>query len=158
MEKKVNVIGAGLAGSEAAWQLAKRGIEVHLYEMRPVKQTPAHHTDKFAELVCTNSLRANGLTNAVGVIKEEMRMLDSIIIEAADQAAVPAGGALAVDRHEFSGYVTDKVKNHPLVTVFSEEVTEIPEGPTIIATGPLTSEALAEKNQTFNWRRLSIFL
>ncbi|EUJ33310.1 tRNA (uracil-5-)-methyltransferase Gid [Listeria floridensis FSL S10-1187] len=145
MEKKVNVIGAGLAGSEAAWQLAKRGIEVHLYEMRPVKQTPAHHTDKFAELVCTNSLRANGLTNAVGVIKEEMRMLDSIIIEAADQAAVPAGGALAVDRHEFSGYVTDKVKNHPLVTVFSEEVTEIPEGPTIIATGPLTSEALAEK-------------
>ncbi|MBC1397425.1 FADH(2)-oxidizing methylenetetrahydrofolate--tRNA-(uracil(54)-C(5))-methyltransferase TrmFO [Listeria fleischmannii] len=145
MEKKVNVIGAGLAGSEAAWQLAKRGIAVDLYEMRPVKQTPAHHTDKFAELVCTNSLRANGLTNAVGVIKEEMRILDSIIIEAADRASVPAGGALAVDRHEFSSYVTEKVKNHPLVTVHLEEVTEIPEGTTIIATGPLTSEALADK-------------
>ncbi|EMG27345.1 tRNA (uracil-5-)-methyltransferase Gid [Listeria fleischmannii 1991] len=145
MEKRVNVIGAGLAGSEAAWQLAKRGIAVDLYEMRPVKQTPAHHTDKFAELVCTNSLRANGLTNAVGVIKEEMRILDSIIIEAADRASVPAGGALAVDRHEFSSYVTEKVKNHPLVTVHLEEVTEIPEGTTIIATGPLTSEALADK-------------
>ncbi|EHL2824301.1 FAD-dependent oxidoreductase, partial [Listeria monocytogenes] len=115
MEKSVNVIGAGLAGSEAVWQLVNRGVKVDLYEMRPVKQTPAHHTDKFAELVCTNSLRANGLTNAVGVIKEEMRMLDSIIIEAADKASVPAGGALAVDRHEFSGYITDKVKNHPLV-------------------------------------------
>ncbi|WP_088808750.1 MULTISPECIES: FADH(2)-oxidizing methylenetetrahydrofolate--tRNA-(uracil(54)-C(5))-methyltransferase TrmFO [unclassified Listeria] len=147
MEKRVNVIGAGLAGSEAAWQLVKRGIAVDLYEMRPVKQTPAHHTDKFAELVCTNSLRANGLTNAVGVIKEEMRMLDSIIIESADRASVPAGGALAVDRHEFSGYITDKVKNHPLVTVHLEEVTDIPEGTTIIATGPLTSEALAEKIQ-----------
>ncbi len=147
MEKRVNVIGAGLAGSEAAWQLAKRGIAVDLYEMRPIKQTPAHHTDKFAELVCTNSLRANGLTNAVGVIKEEMRMLDSIIIESADRASVPAGGALAVDRHEFSGYITDKVKNHPLVTVHLEEVTEVPEGTTIIATGPLTSEALAEQIQ-----------
>lgn len=145
MEKKVNVIGAGLAGSEAAWQLAKRGIKVDLYEMRPVKQTPAHHTDKFAELVCSNSLRANGMTNAVGVIKEEMRLLDSIIIEAADKASVPAGGALAVDRHEFSGYVTEKVKGHPNVTVHHEEITEIPEGPTIIATGPLTSEALAGK-------------
>lgn len=145
MEKRVNVIGAGLAGSEAALQLVKRGVAVDLYEMRPVKQTPAHHTDKFAELVCTNSLRANGLTNAVGVIKEEMRILDSIIIEAADKASVPAGGALAVDRHEFSGYITDKVKNHPLVTVHNEEVTTIPEGPTIIATGPLTSPALAEE-------------
>ncbi|MBC1545901.1 FADH(2)-oxidizing methylenetetrahydrofolate--tRNA-(uracil(54)-C(5))-methyltransferase TrmFO [Listeria sp. FSL L7-1435] len=145
MEKSVNVIGAGLAGSEATWQLVKRGVKVDLYEMRPVKQTPAHHTDKFAELVCTNSLRANGLTNAVGVIKEEMRILDSIIIEAADKASVPAGGALAVDRHEFSGYITDKVKNHPLVTVHTEEVTTIPEGPTVIATGPLTSPALAEE-------------
>ncbi|WP_077323957.1 FADH(2)-oxidizing methylenetetrahydrofolate--tRNA-(uracil(54)-C(5))-methyltransferase TrmFO [Listeria monocytogenes] len=145
MEKSVNVIGAGLAGSEAVWQLVNRGVKVDLYEMRPVKQTPAHHTDKFAELVCTNSLRANGLTNAVGVIKEEMRMLDSIIIEAADKASVPAGGALAVDRHEFSGYITDKVKNHPLVTVHTEEVTTIPEGPTIIATGPLTSPALADE-------------
>lgn len=143
----VNVIGAGLAGSEAAWQIAKRGVRVRLYEMRPVKQTAAHHTDKFAELVCSNSLRANTLTNAVGVIKEEMRMLDSVIMGAADQCAVPAGGALAVDRHEFAGYVTEKVKNHPLVEVINEEVTEIPEGITIIATGPLTSQALAEKIQ-----------
>ncbi len=141
----VNVIGAGLAGSEAAWQIAKRGVKVRLYEMRPVKQTPAHHTDKFAELVCSNSLRANSLTNAVGVIKEEMRQLDSVIIDAADNCSVPAGGALAVDRHEFSGYITEKVKNHPNIEVINEEVTEIPEGITVIATGPLTSPALAEK-------------
>src|SRR3954465_9461695 len=101
----INVIGAGLAGSEAAWQIAKRGLKVSLYEMRPVKQTPAHHTDKFAELVCSNSLRANTLTNAVGVLKEEMRQLDSIIISSADESSVPAGGALAVDRHEFAGRV-----------------------------------------------------
>ncbi|MCY9269294.1 FADH(2)-oxidizing methylenetetrahydrofolate--tRNA-(uracil(54)-C(5))-methyltransferase TrmFO [Bacillus licheniformis] len=145
MNQTVNVIGAGLAGSEAAWQLAKRGINVRLYEMRPVKQTPAHHTDKFAELVCSNSLRANSLTNAVGVLKEEMRVLDSAIIAAADECSVPAGGALAVDRHEFAANVTEKVKNHPNVTVLHEEVTEIPEGPTIIATGPLTSEALSAK-------------
>ncbi|MFX3674117.1 MAG: FADH(2)-oxidizing methylenetetrahydrofolate--tRNA-(uracil(54)-C(5))-methyltransferase TrmFO [Paenisporosarcina sp.] len=143
----VHVIGAGLAGSEAAWQIAKRGVRVRLYEMRPVKQTAAHHTDKFAELVCSNSLRANSLTNAVGVIKEEMRMLDSVIIAAADQCAVPAGGALAVDRHEFAAYVTERVKNHPLVEVINEEVTEIPEGITIIASGPLTSPALAEQIQ-----------
>ncbi|MDW0109241.1 FADH(2)-oxidizing methylenetetrahydrofolate--tRNA-(uracil(54)-C(5))-methyltransferase TrmFO [Sporosarcina aquimarina] len=141
----VNVIGAGLAGSEAAWQIANRGVNVRLYEMRPVQQTPAHHTDKFAELVCSNSLRANSLTNAVGVIKEEMRRLDSVIIAAADACSVPAGGALAVDRHEFSAHVTDKVRNHPLVEVVNEEVTEIPEGITVIATGPLTSPALAEK-------------
>ncbi|WP_174733917.1 FADH(2)-oxidizing methylenetetrahydrofolate--tRNA-(uracil(54)-C(5))-methyltransferase TrmFO [Mesobacillus harenae] len=144
-EKTVNVIGAGLAGSEAAWQLAKRGILVNLYEMRPVKQTPAHHTDKFAELVCSNSLRANTLTNAVGVLKEEMRMLDSVIISAADACSVPAGGALAVDRHEFAAQVTERVKNHPNVTVYNEEITQIPEGPTIIATGPLTSEALSKQ-------------
>lgn len=144
-ETFVNVIGAGLAGSEAAWQIAERGVNVHLYEMRPVKQTPAHHTEKFAELVCSNSLRANNLTNAVGVIKEEMRILNSVIISAADKCAVPAGGALAVDRHEFAGHVTEKVKNHPLVEVFNEEVIELPEGITIIATGPLTSPALAEK-------------
>jgi methylenetetrahydrofolate--tRNA-(uracil-5-)-methyltransferase len=143
----VNVIGAGLAGSEAAWQIAKRGVRVRLYEMRPVKQTAAHHTDKFAELVCSNSLRANTLTNAVGVIKEEMRMLDSVIIAAADQSSVPAGGALAVDRHEFAAYVTEKVKDHPLIEVINEEVTEIPEGITIIASGPLTSPALAEQIQ-----------
>ncbi|MFN2746216.1 MULTISPECIES: FADH(2)-oxidizing methylenetetrahydrofolate--tRNA-(uracil(54)-C(5))-methyltransferase TrmFO [Bacillus] len=145
MNQTVNVIGAGLAGSEAAWQLAKRGINVRLYEMRPVKQTPAHHTDKFAELVCSNSLRANSLTNAVGVLKEEMRILDSAIIAAADECSVPAGGALAVDRHEFAANVTEKVKNHPNVTVVNEEVKEIPEGPTIIATGPLTSESLSEQ-------------
>ncbi|OLP66452.1 Methylenetetrahydrofolate--tRNA-(uracil-5-)-methyltransferase TrmFO [Bacillus pumilus] len=145
MSQFVNVIGAGLAGSEAAWQIAKRGIKVNLYEMRPVKQTPAHHTDKFAELVCSNSLRGNALTNAVGVLKEEMRYLDSAIIAAADESSVPAGGALAVDRHEFAANVTDRVKNHPNVTVFQEEVQSIPEGPTIIATGPLTSEALSNE-------------
>jgi methylenetetrahydrofolate--tRNA-(uracil-5-)-methyltransferase len=147
IDATVNVIGAGLAGSEAAWQLAKRGIKVRLFEMRPVKQTPAHHTDKFAELVCSNSLRANNLTNAVGVLKEEMRKLDSVIISSADACAVPAGGALAVDRHEFAAHVTDKVKNHPNVTVIHEEITEIPEGPTVIATGPLTSPALSAKLQ-----------
>lgn len=141
----VNVIGAGLAGSEAAWQLAKRGIKVNLYEMRPVKQTPAHHTEQFAELVCSNSLRANSLTNAVGVLKEEMRILDSLIIRSADECAVPAGGALAVDRHEFAGRVTEKLKNHPNITVITEEVTEIPEGVTIFASGPLTSEKLSKR-------------
>ncbi|WP_226665717.1 FADH(2)-oxidizing methylenetetrahydrofolate--tRNA-(uracil(54)-C(5))-methyltransferase TrmFO [Metabacillus litoralis] len=141
----VNVIGAGLAGSEAAWQLAKRGIKVNLYEMRPVVKTPAHHTDKFAELVCSNSLRANTLTNAVGVLKEEMRVLDSVIIKAADECAVPAGGALAVDRHEFAGRVTQLVKEHPNVTVYNEEMGQIPNGPTIIATGPLTSKNLSEQ-------------
>ncbi|MDA1976825.1 FADH(2)-oxidizing methylenetetrahydrofolate--tRNA-(uracil(54)-C(5))-methyltransferase TrmFO [Bacillus cereus] len=139
----VNIIGAGLAGSEAAYQIAKRGVQVRLYEMRPVRQTPAHHTDKFAELVCSNSLRANTLTNAVGVIKEEMRLMDSVIIRAADECSVPAGGALAVDRHEFAAKVTEYVKNHPNVTVMNEEITEIPEGPTIIATGPLTSPDLS---------------
>ena len=144
-EATVNVVGAGLAGSEAAWQLAERGIKVNLYEMRPVKQTPAHHTDKFAELVCSNSLRANTLTNAVGVLKEEMRKLDSVIIGAADACAVPAGGALAVDRHEFAAHVTNRVKDHPNVTVFNEEIAEIPQGPTVIATGPLTSQALSQQ-------------
>lgn len=142
---QVNVVGAGLAGSEAAYQLAERGIKVNLYEMRPVKQTPAHHTDKFAELVCSNSLRGNSLTNAVGVLKEEMRRLNSVVIAAADKAKVPAGGALAVDRHDFSGYITDTLKNHPNITVLNEEITSIPEGPTIIATGPLTSESLTEE-------------
>ncbi|CAM3079811.1 FADH(2)-oxidizing methylenetetrahydrofolate--tRNA-(uracil(54)-C(5))-methyltransferase TrmFO [Filibacter tadaridae] len=141
----VNVIGAGLAGSEAAWQIASRGVNVRLYEMRPVKQTAAHHTDKFAELVCSNSLRANNLTNAVGIIKEEMRRLDSLIIRAADVCAVPAGGALAVDRHEFAGHVTDAIRNHPLIEIVNEEVTKLPEGITVIATGPLTSPDLAEQ-------------
>jgi methylenetetrahydrofolate--tRNA-(uracil-5-)-methyltransferase len=139
----VNVIGAGLAGSEAAWQLASRGVSVRLYEMRPKKLTPAHHTDKFAELVCSNSLRGNSLTNAVGVLKEEMRQLNSVIVSSADACSVPAGGALAVDRHEFAALVTERVKGHELVTVFEEEIEEIPEGPTIIATGPLTSDTLS---------------
>jgi methylenetetrahydrofolate--tRNA-(uracil-5-)-methyltransferase len=148
VEKSVTVIGAGLAGSEAAWQIAKRGVCVKLVEMRPVKQTPAHHTDQFAELVCTNSLRSNALTNAVGVLKEEMRRLDSIIISSADASSVPAGGALAVDRHDFAGRVTERVKNHPLVEVVTEEALEIPEGPTVIATGPLTSEHLSNALKT----------
>ncbi|MBO8162444.1 MAG: FADH(2)-oxidizing methylenetetrahydrofolate--tRNA-(uracil(54)-C(5))-methyltransferase TrmFO [Brevibacillus sp.] len=141
----VTVVGAGLAGSEAAWQIAQAGVPVKLYEMRPLKQTPAHHTDKFAELVCSNSLRANSLTNAVGVLKEEMRRLDSVIIRAADKCSVPAGGALAVDRHEFAAYVTEAVRNHPLIEVYTEEVGEIPQGPAVIATGPLTSPALSEE-------------
>jgi len=145
MTPVVNVIGAGLAGSEAAWQIANRGVRVRLHEMRPVRQTPAHHTGQFAELVCTNSLRANNLTNAVGVLKEEMRILDSVIMQAADSSAVPAGGALAVDRHDFAGRVTETVKNHSLVEVVNAEVTEIPEGITVIATGPLTSSSLAEQ-------------
>ncbi len=142
--KKVTVIGAGLAGSEAAWQIASRGVPVKLYEMRPVVKTPAHHTDKFAELVCTNSLRANGLTNAVGVLKEEMRMLDSIILKSADKNAVPAGGALAVDRDGFSGDITNILHNHPLIEVVNEEIQHIPEdGIVVIATGPLTSPSLS---------------
>lgn len=145
MTQVVNVVGAGLAGSEAAYQLAQRGVKVNLIEMRPVKQTPAHHTDKFAELVCSNSLRGNALTNAVGVLKEEMRQLDSLIISAADKASVPAGGALAVDRHDFAGYVTETLKNHPNITVLNEEINSIPEGYTIIATGPLTTDKLANE-------------
>lgn len=145
-EQRVTVIGAGLAGSEAAWQIASQGVPVTLYEMRPEAKTPAHHTDKFAELVCSNSLRANGLTNAVGVLKEEMRKLDSLILGAADRNAVPAGGALAVDRDGFSGEVTRLLREHPLVEVRTEEVTDIPsEGIVVIATGPLTAPQLSEK-------------
>ncbi|WP_018750905.1 FADH(2)-oxidizing methylenetetrahydrofolate--tRNA-(uracil(54)-C(5))-methyltransferase TrmFO [Paenibacillus sanguinis] len=145
-QDKVTVIGAGLAGSEAAWQIARRGIPVVLYEMRPVVKTPAHHTDQFAELVCSNSLRANGLTNAVGVLKEEMRRLDSLVLGAADRHAVPAGGALAVDRDGFSGEITRTLREHPLIEVRNEEITEIPqEGIVVIATGPLTSPALGEQ-------------
>ncbi|EZH67236.1 tRNA (uracil-5-)-methyltransferase [Bacillaceae bacterium JMAK1] len=143
-KQAVNVVGAGLAGSEAAWQIVSRGVPVNLYEMRPVKKTPAHHTEQFAELVCTNSLRGNSLANAVGVLKEEMRKLDSIIISSADESAVPAGGALAVDRHDFAGKVTERLHAHPLVNVVREEISEIPSGPTIIATGPLTSSSLSD--------------
>ncbi|CAM3400049.1 MULTISPECIES: FADH(2)-oxidizing methylenetetrahydrofolate--tRNA-(uracil(54)-C(5))-methyltransferase TrmFO [Brevibacillus] len=141
----ITVVGAGLAGSEAAWQIAQAGVPVRLYEMRPKTQTPAHHTDKFAELVCSNSLRANALTNAVGVLKEEMRRFSSVIIGAADRCAVPAGGALAVDRHEFAEYVTNAVSTHPLIEVVKEEITEIPEGIVVIATGPLTSPSLSQQ-------------
>lgn len=141
----ITVIGAGLAGSEAAWQLAERGIKVTLYEMRPHVTSPAHHTDGFAELVCSNSLRAGNIENAVGLLKEEMRRLGSLIMTCADATAVPAGGALAVDRHRFSQMVTEKVSNHPNITVKREELKEIPkEGTVIVATGPLTSPALSE--------------
>lgn len=143
---KVTVIGAGLAGSEAAWQLAKQGIQVDLYEMRPVKTSPAHQTEQFAELVCSNSLRAGNIENAVGLLKEEMRRLGSLIMECADATAVPAGGALAVDRNLFSEMVTKKVSENPLITVHREEVTDIPQdGVVVIATGPLTSETLGNK-------------
>lgn len=142
-EKIVNVIGAGLAGVEACYQLVKKGYQVNLYEMRPQKMTPAHHTGEFAELVCSNSLRGDNFNNAVGVLKNEMEKLDSIIIRFARENAVPAGGALAVDREKFSQAVTEFISNHPLVHVIHEEVKTIPDGPTIIASGPLTSEVLS---------------
>lgn len=140
----VNVIGAGFAGSEAAYQLAKRGIRVRLYEMRPQKSTGAHQTGQFAELICSNSFRAKSVTNAVGLLKEEMRLLGSLIMEAALATEVEAGGALAVDRDLFSKYVTDKIRNNPLIEVINEEVTTILNGPTIIASGPLTSDLLGK--------------
>ena len=143
--KHVTVIGAGLAGSECAWQLAQRGIAVTLCEMKPEKKTPAHETEYFAELCCSNSLRGAGLENAVGLLKEEMRRLGSLILRCADATAVPAGGALAVDRHGFAKMVTDEILNHPNITVKYGEVTDIPEGDVVIASGPLTSEALADK-------------
>lgn len=150
MNDHITVIGAGLAGSEAAYQLAEMGIPVTLVEMRPQKQTPAHHTPYFAELVCSNSLRAAALTNAVGLLKEEMRRLHSVIMKAADSHEVPAGGALAVDRMGYAKEVTRLVKEHPLVTFVEEEVTAIPkEGIVIIATGPLTEGALAEDIEKF---------
>ena len=142
--QQVKVIGAGLAGSEAAWQLAQRGISVLLFEMKPHKKSPAHHSDTFAELVCSNSLRGDRLENAVGLLKEELRRLDSLIIACADATRVEAGGCLAVDRHGFSQMVTEKIRNHPNITVIEEEVTQVPEGPVIIASGPLTSDALSD--------------
>jgi len=142
--QSVIVIGAGLAGSEAAWQLAQRGIPVELREMKPHKMTPAHHSPDFGELVCSNSLRSDQLENAVGLLKEELRRSGSLIMECADATRVQAGGALAVDRHAFAAAVTQKIKGHPLITVVEGEVTEIPEeGEVIIATGPLTSDALS---------------
>ena len=141
---KVKVIGAGLAGSEAAWQLAKRGIQVELYEMKPVKMSPAHHSADFAELVCSNSLRGDRLENAVGLLKEELRRCGSLIMECAEATRVEAGGCLAVDREGFAAMVTKKIRENPNITVIPGEVTEVPEGPVIIATGPLTSDALSE--------------
>ena len=140
----VKVIGAGLAGCEAAWQLAERGFSVCLYEMKPQKRSPAHHADTFAELVCSNSLRGDRLENAVGLLKEELRRCGSLILNCADATRVEAGGCLAVDRQGFSDLVTDKIRNHPNITVISEEVTDVPDGPVIIATGPLTSDAMSE--------------
>ncbi|MCR5307875.1 MAG: methylenetetrahydrofolate--tRNA-(uracil(54)-C(5))-methyltransferase (FADH(2)-oxidizing) TrmFO [bacterium] len=141
----VKVIGAGLAGVEASYYLANKGIEVELYEMRPVKQTSAHKTDLFAELICSNSLRANSIDVAVGLLKEEMKMFNSIIMEAAELTQVPAGGSLAVDRVKFANYITEKIKNHPNIKVITEEVTDIPDGDVIIATGPLTSDTFSKK-------------
>ena len=141
---QVKVIGAGLAGAEAAWQLAQRGISVALYDMKPGKKSPAHHADTFAELVCSNSLRGDRLENAVGLLKEELRRLDSLILQCAEATRVEAGGCLAVDRQGFSDLVTEKLKTHPNITFISQELTEIPEGPVIVATGPLTSDAMSD--------------
>ena len=141
---EVKVIGAGLAGCEAAWQLANRDIDVRLYEMKPKKMTPAHHSPDFAELVCSNSLRGDRLENAVGLLKEELRRLDSLILSCAEATRVEAGGCLAVDRGGFSQMVTEKIRSNPRITVVEEEVTQVPEGPVIIATGPLTSDALSQ--------------
>lgn len=140
----VKVIGAGLAGCEAAWQLAQRDLDVELYEMKPQKMTPAHHSQDFAELVCSNSLRGDRLENAVGLLKEELRRCGSLILSCAEETRVEAGGCLAVDREGFSRLVTQKVRSHPRIHVVEEEVTEIPEGPVIIATGPLTSDSLSQ--------------
>ncbi len=147
--EKVTIVGAGLAGCEACWQLIKRGIPVRLIEMRPQKESSAFHTDMFAELVCSNSLRSNAMNNAVGILKEELRHLDSLIMKSADMHAVPAGSALAVDRKGFSQYITETIKNHSLVEVIYEEVESIPSGPCIIATGPLTSSTLASSIHDF---------
>ena len=144
---EINVIGAGLAGCEAAWQAAERGVKVRLYEMKPEKYTPAHSYKGFAELVCSNSLRSNQIYNAVGLLKEELRRLGSLIIEAAYASEVPAGGALAVDRYAFSDYITEKIRSHENIEVIEGEVEEIPEGITVIATGPLTSDALSKSIQ-----------
>ena len=143
-DRSATVIGAGLAGCEAAWQLAERGIHVRLIEMKPHKMSPAHHSEQFAELVCSNSFRGDRLTNAVGLLKEEMRILGSLIMRCADETKVPAGGALAVDRDSFSAHVTKAITGHPLIEQIHEEAVSIPDGPVIIATGPLTSDAFAE--------------
>ncbi len=140
----VKVIGAGLAGCEAAWQLAQRGLQVELYEMKPRKMSPAHHSADFAELVCSNSFRGDRLENAVGLLKEELRRCGSLIMQCAEATRVEAGGCLAVDRGGFAKMVTEKIRNHPNITVFDEEVTKVPDGPVIVATGPLTSDAMSQ--------------
>lgn len=159
MTAKINVIGAGLAGCEAAWQAAQMGAQVTLYEMKPTRYTPAHHSPGFAELVCSNSLRSRQLSNAVGLLKAEMTELGSLIMEAAYATEVPAGAALAVDRHLFSDYITDKIRSHPLITVVEEEITELPiEGITVVASGPLTSDALsAHLAELLSEKSLSFF-
>ena len=144
-QQRVQVIGAGLSGCEAAYQLAERGIPVDLYEMKPQKMSPAHHSGDFCELVCSNSLRSDRIENAVGLLKAELRELGSLVLRVADETRVPAGGALAVDREGFSARVSEIIRSHPLITIHSEEVTRVPEAPCIIATGPLTSDALAEE-------------
>ena len=153
----VTVLGAGLAGCEAAWQLAKRGIPVTLYEMKPQKFSPAHKSQGLAELICSNSLKASRIDSAAGLLKEEMRRLGSLLVPCAEQCAVPAGGALAVDRDQFSRLVTQAIENEPRITLRREEVTELPAGPVIVATGPLTSEPLAEKILALCGGALSFF-
>ena len=155
----IQIYGAGLAGCEAAWQAAERGVSVRLYEMKPKKKSPAHHADTFAELVCSNSLRSAEFTNAAGLLKEEMRRLGSLIMEACGKTGVSAGGAVAVDRELFSGYITDRIRSHPNITVLEEEMTEIQEDEiTVIATGPLTSDALAQTiRERTGGRRLSFY-
>ena len=153
----VTVLGAGLAGCEAAWQLARRGFAVTLYEMKPQKFSPAHHSQGFAELICSNSLKASRVDSAAGLLKEEMRRLGSLLMACAEKSAVPAGGALAVDREEFSRLATQAIEAEPRITVVREEVTDIPQGPVVVATGPLTSEALSQKIQQLCGGSLSFF-
>lgn len=156
-DQSVTVLGAGLAGCEAAWQLARRGIPVILYEMKPVRFSPAHHREDFAELICSNSLKAARLDSAAGLLKEEMRRFGSLLVSCAQKSRVPAGGALAVDREEFSRLATQAIESEPLIQVRREEVTELPQGPVIVATGPLTSQALSEKIQALCGGSLSFF-
>ena len=153
----INIIGGGLAGCEAAYQVAKRGIKVNLYDMKPNKKSPAHHSDKLCELVCSNSLKAARKESAAGMLKEEMRMLDSLLMKCADKSKVPAGGALAVDREIFSNLVNEEINNNPNITVINEEVTEIPDGITIMASGPLTSDLLSDKIKTMFGDSLSFY-
>lgn len=157
-DKYINVIGAGLAGCEAAYQIAKRGVNVRLYEMKPQKKSPAHHTDNFAELVCSNSLKAQRTSSAAGLLKEEMRVLDSLLLKCADSCTVPAGGALAVDRDIFSSMVTDAIRNNDRIEIVSEEITSIPDDAiTVVATGPLTSELLCQNISELFGDSLSFF-